>query len=135
MGVSFYLSFLLLSGASLACIASPVYACMESWCACFAALCACRTQRFQGFVLALVGGIVFLALAIFLFLPMVLFVPSKFAVSFTLGSLLFIVAFAMLRGPRTIARQLVSPSKAAFSITYVVSIGAWPPVVCRRSQP
>jgi hypothetical protein len=83
----------------------------------------CRAQRFQAFVIALVGGIVFIALSLFVFLPMLLFVPSKFATSFTLGSILFIVAFAMLRGPRTVFRQLVSPDKAIFSVIYVASIG------------
>jgi hypothetical protein len=68
---------------------------------------------------------VFLALAVFVFLPMVLFVPSKFATSFTLGSALCIVAFAMLRGPRTVFNQLISPDKAIFSVTYVGSIGTW----------
>ncbi len=86
-------------------------------------LVCCRAQRFQAFVIALVGGIVFVALALFIFLPLLLLAPSKFATSFTLGSLLFIVAFAMLRGPRSVFRQLVSPDKAIFSIIYVASIG------------
>lgn len=55
---------------------------------------------------------------------MLLLVPSKFATSFTLGSMLFIVAFAMLRGPRAVLRQLVSPDKAIFSVIYLASIGA-----------
>lgn len=65
----------------------------------------------------------FLALSFFVFLPMILFAPSKFATAFTLGSVLVITAFAMLRGPRTIFNQLVSRDKAIFSFTYVASIG------------
>jgi hypothetical protein len=54
-----------------------------------------RTNRMTGFfILAGLSGVFFL-LAFFVGLPMVLLAPSKFALSFTVASILFMVAFAV----------------------------------------
>ena len=48
---------------------------------------------------ALLGtGLLFLILAFTLFLPVIMLAPSKFAVCFTIGSLLTLSAFMSLRG-------------------------------------
>ena len=74
-----------------------------------------RAQRFQLFVALLIGAAVLMGLAVFVFLPMVVFVPSKFAMSFTIGSLMFFGSFMVLRGPRTVARQLLAPDRIVFT--------------------
>jgi hypothetical protein len=86
--------------------------------------CSCRSQRFQAFVVAVLGGAALMAIAVFVFLPMIIFVPSKFALSFTLGSLMFFGAFMLLRGPKAVLRQLTSPDRVGFTGAYAASIGA-----------
>lgn len=81
-------------------------------------------QRIQVFLLLLIGSLVMFSLAIFVFLPMVLLVPTKFALSFTLGSLMFMTAFAILNGPRSTLRQLIARDRIVFSTLYTLSIGA-----------
>jgi hypothetical protein len=95
-----------------------------------------RTQRFQGFVALLLAAASLMALAIFVFLPMMLFAPSKFALSFTLGSLMFLGAFMLLRGPKTVGRQLMAPDRLVFTSAYVASVGTWCNCVCHcRTSP
>ena len=110
------LPLLLLPAARRA--ASPSRCCSSSCCGC------CRTQRLQVFAAALLFGVALMMLAIFVFLPMILFVPSKFALSFTLGSLMFLFAFAILRGPKTFVTNLLSRERLVFSSAYFGSIGA-----------
>lgn len=81
-----------------------------------------KAQRFQLFVALLIGAAVLMGLAVFVFLPMVVFVPSKFAMSFTIGSLMFFGSFMVLRGPRTVARQLLAPDRIVFTSAYAGSI-------------
>jgi hypothetical protein len=64
-----------------------------------------------------------MALALFVFLPLILFSPSKFALSFTMGSLCFMGAFAAFRGPRTFIRGLIDAERRGFTAAYLLSIG------------
>lgn len=80
------------------------------------------TQRIQVGILLLFGaGILFMA-AIFVFLPMALIMPSKFATSFSVGSLLFMAAMAMFRGPRTFLMGFLDWSRAPFTVAYLGSL-------------
>ena len=80
-------------------------------------------QRFQAFVVVLLAAAALMAMAVFIFLPLLVFAPSKFALSFTLGSVMFLAAFMLLRGPKTVLRQLMAPDRLGFSSAYVGSIG------------
>jgi hypothetical protein len=44
------------------------------------------------------GGLVFLSLSFFVFLPLIIIAPSKFAMTFTLGCMCVLASFAALRG-------------------------------------
>ena len=81
------------------------------------------TQRFQAFGLLLIGSLSLYFAAIFLFLPMVIFMPAKFATTFTFASIMWMAAFAVLRGPRATLRGLIGdPEKRIFSLAYVGSL-------------
>lgn len=60
----------------------------------------------------------------FFFLPMVLLYPSKFATSFTFGSICFMSAFAIWNGPKPTLRSLFSRERWFFTLVYVASIVA-----------
>ena len=80
-------------------------------------------QRFQAFGLLLVGSLALYFAAIFLFLPMVIFMPAKFATTFTFASIMWMAAFAILRGPRATLRGLVGDrDKRGFTAAYVGSL-------------
>ncbi|KAG0354956.1 hypothetical protein BG005_006080 [Podila minutissima] len=79
-------------------------------------------QRMAGFGICLAGGLACFMIAFFVGLPMVAFRPSKFAVSFTFGSLLWMASFAILRGPMTHLRALVSKERIAFTVAYFGSM-------------
>eukprot|EP01138_Halocafeteria_seosinensis_P010798 gb/GECG01011028.1/.p1 GENE.gb/GECG01011028.1/~~gb/GECG01011028.1/.p1 ORF type:complete len:318 (+),score=43.07 gb/GECG01011028.1/:1-954(+) len=81
-----------------------------------------RTQRFQLFLLLFSGSMVLFCLAIFLFLPVLIIVPSKFALSCSLGSILFMSSFAVLNGPRRTVRGLFTADRAWFSASYIGSL-------------
>ncbi|WFD19890.1 hypothetical protein MCAP1_002131 [Malassezia caprae] len=80
-------------------------------------------ERFLGF-LACLGGSALCFLFAFLFVspPILLVRPHKFALAFTLGSLLFMAGFAVLTGPIAHLRHLLSPERRAFSIAYLASM-------------
>lgn len=49
--------------------------------------------------------------------------PSKFALSFTLGSMCSMVAFAMLKGPAAYAASLMQPNRLPLTTAYFVTLG------------
>lgn len=78
-------------------------------------------DRFKGFAMLLVASACFFSLAFF-FLPTAVLFPGKFALSFTLGSVLFMGSFAFLRGPRAHLAGMVSKDRLPFSLAYVTSL-------------
>lgn len=66
-------------------------------------------------------GVLFMFLA-FLTLPLLVFAPSKFALLFTMGSLCFLAALALLRGVAALFRHLVEPSRLPFTAVYFSSL-------------
>eukprot|EP00928_Gymnodinium_smaydae_P035562 TRINITY_DN25006_c0_g1_i1.p1 TRINITY_DN25006_c0_g1~~TRINITY_DN25006_c0_g1_i1.p1 ORF type:complete len:271 (-),score=45.51 TRINITY_DN25006_c0_g1_i1:55-867(-) len=58
----------------------------------------------------------------FMFLPMIVFAPQKFALLYTLGSLCFMGSFSALRGHIAFFKYLLSRERLLFSITYVSSL-------------
>lgn len=66
-------------------------------------------------------GVLFMFLA-FLTLPLLVFAPSKFALLFTMGSLCFLAALALLRGVTALSRHLIEPSRLPFTAVYFSSL-------------
>lgn len=80
------------------------------------------TQRFQLFLLFAAGAAVLLSLSFFVFLPVVVLLPSKFASGITFGSLMLMTAFAFLRGPRATLVGFASPERRVFAAAYLGSL-------------
>jgi hypothetical protein len=76
----------------------------------------------QVFFIFMAAAVLLLGMALFLFLPMVLMFPGKFAMCFSVGSMCFMAGFAMLRGPRSTARQLFAADRALFTGAYLSSL-------------
>ncbi|CAI5742869.1 unnamed protein product [Peronospora destructor] len=78
--------------------------------------------RFKSFVAMMLLGMLFFGLAV-LFLPLIMVRPSKFALSFTLGSMCAMGAFAMLRGPTVYISGLLQPNRLLLTSMYFVTLG------------
>lgn len=70
----------------------------------------------------LLGAFVLFTAALFVFLPMVLLFPAKFAAAFSCGSLLAMAAMALFRGPRTTLLGLLERERIAFTAAYLGSL-------------
>ncbi|KAI0289641.1 ER-to-golgi vesicle protein transport Sft2, partial [Russula brevipes] len=81
-----------------------------------------RWERLLGFLACLAGAAVCFAVAFFT-LPLLAIRPAKFALSFSLGSLLVMLGFSVLIGPINHLRHLISKERLPFSISYLVSLG------------
>ena len=77
-----------------------------------------RVERVMAFALCLVLGVGCFALSFF-FLPLF---PGKFAATFTLGSILILVSVALLRGPLSHIKHMISMERLPFTISYVGSM-------------
>ena len=76
-----------------------------------------------GLFLALAGGgALFLFMAFFLFLPVLILSPSKFALSFTIGCCLIFSAFAALKGWRRQAAAMLARERLPFTAGYAGSV-------------
>lgn len=80
-----------------------------------------RTMVTAATVLACFGGFQ-LMLAVFVFLPMIVIAPQKFALSFTGGSACLFVASLLLRGWKSQLKQMISKERLPFTCSYVFSI-------------
>lgn len=80
-----------------------------------------RIQRLQVFMLLLLVSAAFFLLAFFM-LPMVILFPAKFAMSFTIASILFMSAFAVLNGVRPTLSNLLHQDRVYFTGAYVGSL-------------
>ncbi|KAK3820086.1 MAG: SFT2-domain-containing protein [Benniella sp.] len=79
-------------------------------------------QRMAGFAICVLGGVACFFIAFFLGIPMLLINPAKFATGFTLGSILFMASFALLKGPMAHLKALISRERLPFTLTYFGSM-------------
>ncbi|KAG0292477.1 protein transport protein sft2 [Linnemannia gamsii] len=79
-------------------------------------------QRMAGFAICVAGGLACFMIAFFIGLPMLLLKPSKFATSFTLGSILLMASFALLKGPAAHLKALISKERLPFTVAYLGSM-------------
>lgn len=68
------------------------------------------------------SGVVFLLLAFFLFLPVLILSPSKFAITFSLGSALVLASVGALRGWKQQAQHMMSRERLPFTAGYLSSM-------------
>lgn len=78
-------------------------------------------ERVSLFAITMIGSFACYALCLALF-PVLSLKPKKFALIWTLGSLLFLLAFALLNGFTKFAQHLVSPDRRFFTMGFVLSI-------------
>ncbi|GMH32778.1 hypothetical protein BSKO_00612 [Bryopsis sp. KO-2023] len=79
-------------------------------------------QQWYYFAAFLTGGLVMLFLAFSVALPIIVLSPSKFAFSFTLGSVLIMSAFTVLKGWKQQMKHMISKERIPFSAGYVGSM-------------
>jgi len=81
-----------------------------------------RWERLLGFGGCLLGAAVCFFVA-FLTLPLLALRPAKFALAFSLGSLLVMFGFSVLIGPINHIKHLISKERLPFSFAYLASLG------------
>ncbi|TFY78075.1 hypothetical protein EWM64_g5938 [Hericium alpestre] len=81
-----------------------------------------RWERLLGFLGCIAGAAVCFAIAFFT-LPLLALRPAKFALAFSLGSLLVMFGFSVLIGPINHLNHLISKERLPFSIAYLASLG------------
>ncbi|KAI5475617.1 hypothetical protein MNV49_001127 [Pseudohyphozyma bogoriensis] len=81
-----------------------------------------RWERFSGFLLCCAGAGVCFMISFFIGLPLLAVKPRKFAVSFSLGSILFMVGFSVLQGPLAHLKHILTPERLPFTGAYVGSL-------------
>ncbi|KAF9491119.1 SFT2-domain-containing protein [Pleurotus eryngii] len=81
-----------------------------------------RWERLLGFGACLLGGAACFFVA-FITLPLLALRPAKFALAFSLGSLLFMLGFSVLVGPINHIKHLISKERLPFTAVYFGSLG------------
>ncbi|UZJ52495.1 hypothetical protein CBS101457_001815 [Exobasidium rhododendri] len=83
-----------------------------------------RWERFLGFLACLAGSAVCFMFSFIFLNPIILAArPHKFALAFSMGSLLFMVGFSLLSGPLTHLKHILSKERLPFSSAYFGSLG------------
>lgn len=82
------------------------------------------TTQLTYFAAFLGAGLIFLALATFVFLPMIILAPAKFALTFTLGCVSVLASLASLKGWRSQLRAAAQRERLPFTGFYAASVVA-----------
>lgn len=80
-----------------------------------------RFERLIGFACCLFGSLLCFALSFFMF-PVLALRPRKFGMIWSMGSILFLVSFGILQGPKTYILHLISPGRVLFTSVFVGSV-------------
>ena len=80
-----------------------------------------RWERFVGFLLCCLGASICFLVS-FLMLPLIALKPRKFVVPFSMGSLLFMLGFAILSGPVAHLKHIFGPERLPFTAAYLGSL-------------
>ncbi|KAI5065974.1 hypothetical protein GOP47_0018598 [Adiantum capillus-veneris] len=76
------------------------------------------------FGLTLATGVFFVFIAFTMFLPVMVVMPQKFAICFTLGCLFVMGSFFVLKGPRTQFWHMISRERLPFTAGFMTSMAA-----------
>ncbi|KAL4858460.1 Protein transport protein sft2 [Chlorella vulgaris] len=82
------------------------------------------SQQWTYFAFFLGTGAVFLLMAFFLFLPMIILAPAKFAMTFSIGSALVCASLGALKGWKVMFGHLASKERLPFAGAYFGSLAA-----------
>ncbi|WCJ27637.1 Got1/Sft2-like vescicle transport protein family [Euphorbia peplus] len=74
------------------------------------------------FGLFLAAGVFFVFIAFALFLPVIVLMPQKFAICFTLGCLFIISSFVALKGPKNQFDHMTSTERLPFTLGFIGSM-------------
>lgn len=80
-----------------------------------------RFERIVGFFACILAAVFFFTMSFVLF-PVLALKPRKFGLLWSLGSLLFVVAFAVLNGPVAYLKHMVSKDRIYFSAFFIVTV-------------
>lgn len=84
---------------------------------------AALTQQQYTYFFAFAGvGTLLVLLSFFVFLPMIILRPSKFAITFSLGSILILTSLGFLRGWKNMVQGMVEKERIGPSAMYVGSL-------------
>ncbi|KAG0585081.1 hypothetical protein KC19_3G256500 [Ceratodon purpureus] len=81
-------------------------------------------QALTAFFIMIAAGSFFIFMAFFMFLPVIVLVPQKFAISFTIGSIFIVGSFFALKGPKAQFYHMVSKERWAFTAGFIGSMAA-----------
>ncbi|BGP57974.1 hypothetical protein JCM8202_001936 [Rhodotorula sphaerocarpa] len=81
-----------------------------------------RWERFVGFLLCIAGAAACFVVSFLIGLPLLAIKPRKFAVAFSLGSILFMVGFGVLQGPLAHLKHIFSTERLPFTAAYFGSL-------------
>ncbi|KLO16661.1 ER-to-golgi vesicle protein transport Sft2 [Schizopora paradoxa] len=81
-----------------------------------------RWERLLGFIVCLLGAVACFFVA-FLTLPFLALRPAKFALAFSLGSMLVMFGFSVLIGPVNHIKHLITKERLPFTFAYFSSLG------------
>lgn len=88
-------------------------------------------QAVTCFAIMTAAGVFFILMAFFMFLPVIVLFPQKFAISFTLGCLFIIGSFFALKGPKTQFLHMIS--KEVCFISSILGFGCHL-YICKRER-
>ncbi|CAN6448269.1 unnamed protein product [Victoria cruziana] len=74
------------------------------------------------FGLFLASGVFFIFIAFTMFLPVMVLMPQKFAICFTLGCLFIIGSFFALKGPKNQLAHMSSKERLPFTLLFIGSM-------------
>lgn len=78
-------------------------------------------EKIVGFAMCLGGSILCFVISFFMF-PVLALKPRKFGVLWSLGSVLFVLSFGILQGPRKYTSHLLSSSRIGFTAVFFGSV-------------
>lgn len=79
-----------------------------------------RTERLSLFVCFVLGSVACFTICVFLF-PVLAVQPRKFGLLWSMGSLLFVLAFGVLQGPIAYMKHLTSRERLPFTVFFFTS--------------
>ncbi|XP_065861602.1 protein transport protein SFT2 isoform X2 [Euphorbia lathyris] len=74
------------------------------------------------FGLFLAAGVFFVFIAFAMFLPVIVLMPQKFAICFTLGCIFIISSFVALKGPKNQIDHMISKERLPFTLGFIGSM-------------
>ncbi|CAH6720305.1 protein transport protein Sft2p [[Candida] jaroonii] len=78
-------------------------------------------EKIVGFIMCLSGSALCFGISFFLF-PVLALKPRKFGMLWSLGSLLFVISFGILQGPKKYFYHLISKDRIVFSAVFFGSV-------------